>query len=442
MNALTEQLDNGFLSNFLEGAKDISQNKNVFYTDPFEIYTGDYEGRRLDPSRKYEIDLNKDYGPLAGLYKTTNNPSNSTVFAYPMDLATSADGDTTHFMQFNMYETQSAKLRSADRLQALVDEQPLNADNSWMEQVTSKDDDALMKLGLTPLGAGRGTRIGEGRRSNGRSATEQINQRIVDLGADSRGSENTRFRTPNPTRTVRQKKYKSKDTCFLYMPHKINNLAIQSYDSPSLLFASIMGQSITSLVGGLNALGDGDFEQARKEGTKMLQSVGPIAMRKALGALDSVTSMLGMDTELEATATQLLGKAINPRKELVYNSPELRTFEFSYEFYPRNLKESQMVEAMIKMFRFHAAPALATGGNFLVPPSIFAIKFYKRNMNSVEENPFLLKMRDCALTEVNIDYTPNGNFSAFGSGAPVAITMSLTFKELDINVKDDVLEGY
>ena len=61
MNALTEQLDNRFLSNFLEGAKDISQNKNVFYTDPFEIYTGDYEGRRLDPSRKYEIDLNKDY---------------------------------------------------------------------------------------------------------------------------------------------------------------------------------------------------------------------------------------------------------------------------------------------------------------------------------------------------------------------------------------------
>ena len=63
-------------------------------------------------------------------------------------------------------------------------------------------------------------------------------------------------------------------------------------------------------------------------------------------------------------------------------------------------------------------------------------------MNSVLENPFLLKMRDCALTEVNVDFTPNGNFSAFGSGAPVATTMSLTFKELDINVKDDILEGY
>ena len=101
-----------------------------------------------------------------------------------------------------------------------------------------------------------------------------------------------------------------------------------------------------------------------------------------------------------------------------------------------------MVEAIIKLFRFHSAPALASGGNFLVPPSIFALKFYQRTSTSVTENPFLLKIRDCALTEVNIDYTPNGSFSSFGNGAPVAITMSLTFKELDINVKDDILEGY
>jgi len=477
MTAFDGQQDNGMVSNIIEGAKDISQNRNSFYSNQnaVEIYTGDYEANRLDPSRRYENELNKAEGPLANLYKTTNNPSNSSVFAFPIDLATSPDADTTHFMQFNMYETQSAQLRNADRLSTLLKENPLNEeDNSWKDRVAQMSDEDIANMGLTPIGyqptrskevpgdpiyrqrAITNRNAGTGANTTGviteridtvqsvrLSSDEIIQQRVDFMGNQNyRGGVNKRVRTPNPTRTLRQKKYKSKDTCFLYMPHKINNLSLQSYDTPSLLFASILGQSTTALAAAGKALMSGNFADAGKEAMNMIQAAGPIAMRKAIGALDSVASVIGMDTELESAATQLLGKAINPRKELVYNSPELRTFEFSYEFYPRNLKESQMVEAIIKMFRFHSAPALATGGNFLVPPSIFAIKFYKRNMNSVVENPFLLKMRDCALTEVNVDFTPNGNFSAFGSGAPVATTMSLTFKELDINVKDDILEGY
>ena len=474
MTAFDGQQDNGFPSRLIEGAKDISQNRDSFYNnqDAIEIYTGDYEAKRLDPSRKYEIDLNNERGPLANLYKTTNNPSNSSVFAFPIDLATSPSADTTHFMQFNMYETQSAQLRDAARLSTLLSENPLNEeDNSWLDSISPE---YIEEMGLTPLGYKppstkevpgeprykqtviRDRNAGTGANTTGvvteridtvqtvpLTREEQIKHRIDFMGNQNfRGGVNQRVRTPNPTRTLRQKKFKSKDTCFLYMPHKINNLSLQSYDTPSLLFASILGQSGTALAAAGKALMSGNFGDAGKEAMNMIQAAGPIAMRKAIGALDSVASIIGMDTELESAATQLLGQAINPRKELVYNSPELRTFEFSYEFYPRNLKESQMVEAIIKMFRFHSAPALSDSGNFLVPPSIFTIKFYKRDTNTVVENPFLLKMRDCALTEVNVDYTPNGNFSAFGSGAPVATTMSLTFKELDINVKDDILEGY
>ncbi len=443
MTAMDGIQDNGMISNVVEGLKDISQNRNSPYSsdDAVEIFTGDFEANRLDPSRRYEIELNQAEGPLANLYKTAKNPSNSSVFAFPIDLAQSHDADTTHFMQFNMYETQSAQLRNADRLSTLLLENPLDAeDNSFMERLSPED---LKRAGVPERMKSLGTLETGSQYLTARTNRERIQSRIDFLGAENfRGGVNKRVRTPNPTRTLRQKKFKSKDTCFLYMPHKINNLSLQSYDTPSLLFASILGQSGTALAKAGSALMSGEGGEMMNNLKNLMSSLGPVAMRKAIGALDSVASMVGMDTELESAATQLLGKAINPRKELVYNSPELRTFEFSYEFYPRNLKESQMVEAIIKMFRFHSAPALATGGNFLIPPSIFTIKFYKRNMSSVVENPFLLKMRDCALTEVNVDFTPNGNFSAFGSGAPVATTMSLTFKELDINVKDDILEGY
>ena len=445
MAALDGQQDNGFFSRMIEGFKDVANNRNSSYDtqDALDIYTGDYEANRLDPSRRFDINLNKERGPLSNLYKTTNNPSNSTVFAFPIDLATSPDAETMHFMQFNMYEVQSAQMRDAQRLSTLLNENPLNEeDNSFVESLT---DEQLRATGV-PETQDRQILDTGAAYLTPKNPKDRIQARMDFLtNQNFRGGVNRRVRTSNPTRTLRQKRYKSKDTCFLYMPHKINNLSLQSYDTPSMLFASILGQSATSLMGAVKSAfsgEEGSGGEAMDELKRVMGSLGPIAMRKAIGALDSVASIVGMDTELEAAATQLLGQAINPRKELVYNSPELRTFEFSYEFYPRNLKESQMVEAIIKLFRFHSSPSLANQGNFLVPPSIFEIKFYKRDTNTVAENPFILKMRDCVLTEVNVDFTPNGNFSAFGSGAPVATTMSLTFKEIDINVKDDILEGF
>jgi hypothetical protein len=438
-NSFGERLD--------AGISDVAGNRVGHFTSSqsIEIFTGDYEANRLDPSRRYEISIDRQNGPLAPLFKSSRgNPE--SVFSYPLDLAQSHDSDISHFMQFNMYEVQSPQMRDAARLSTILQEGALNEeDNTWAERLSDKQ---LTQIGgvsrhveISPYRMNAGgwdTSFGYSRRA---TQKEVIQSRIDVLDVEDM-ARNTRTRTSNPTRTLRQKKYKSKDTCFLYMPNKINNLSLQSYDTPSLLFAAILGQSAKALGSGIGNIIDGELGAAASNLMTLVSSMGPVMMRKAIGALDSVASVVGLDTELEAAATQLLGQTINPRKELVYNAPELRTFEFSYEFYPRNVKESQMVEAIIKLFRFHSAPSLSDNGNFLVPPSIFEIKFYQRTSNSVNENPFLLKVRDSALTEVNVDFTPNGSFTAFGNGAPVAITLSLTFKELDINVKDDILEGY
>ena len=288
MTALDGQQDNGLISRLVEGAKDISQNRNSFYSsdDAIEIFTGDYEANRLDPSRRYEIELNKAEGPLANLYKTTNNPSNSSVFAFPIDLAQSHDADTTHFMQFNMYETQSAQLRNADRLSTLILDNPLNEeDNSFMERLSEED---LKRAGVPERMKSLGTLETGSQYLTARTDKERIQSRIDFLGSQNfRGGVNKRVRTPNPTRTLRQKRYKSKDTCFLYMPHKINNLSLQSYDTPSLLFASILGQSGTALANAGKALMSGDLSGAGENAMNMIKAAGPIAMRKAIGALVS-----------------------------------------------------------------------------------------------------------------------------------------------------------
>ena len=429
-----------------------------------ELATGEYESNRLDPITRYNLDLRDRHGIFSKLYED----GVSKIYAYPMDLSdTPSTTEAMHFMQFNMYEVESPSMRNRDNLSQLLQE--LEADPETDNFMDSVDTETLNRMGLAggayenvqnyvennqrQDAVGYGTVLrSSGYDSNlGPIAPNQSGQRrstdqLIQLRLDdvkTKIEKDKTVRSPNPTRTLRQKRYKSKDTCFLYMPHKINNLSLQSYDTPSMLFANMMigiGGDVTRAA--QQAIGQGNLKAAGNSIADALSKAGPVAMRKALGFIDSVSSIIGMDTELEAAATQIFGASINPRKELVYNAPELRTFEFSYEFYPRSVKETQIVESIIRLFRFHSAPTLANSGVFLIPPSIFAIKFFQRTTKSVAENPFLLKVRDCALTEVNVDFTPNGSFSAHMDGSPVAITMSLTFKELDVNVKDDILEGY
>ena len=139
-----------------------------------------------------------------------------------------------------------------------------------------------------------------------------------------------------------------------------------------------------------------------------------------------------------------LGVASNPSLELLYTSPSFRSFRFDFMFYPRNEQEAFQVKNIIDTLKFHQAPEIAagSGGKFLIPPSEFDIKFYYNGT----ENPNIPKISTCVLEQIDVDYAPNGfsayevpgqNFpSAGGTGMPVAIRMSLQFKETQILTKE------
>jgi hypothetical protein len=93
--------------------------------------------------------------------------------------------------------------------------------------------------------------------------------------------------------------------------------------------------------------------------------------------------------------------------------------------------------------RFHQAPESqkSTNGYFLIPPSEFDIRFFYRGT----ENPNIQKIGVCVLESINVNYAPNG-FSAYevpnqpgrlgGTGMPVAIQLSLQFKETELRTKN------
>lgn len=123
----------------------------------------------------------------------------------------------------------------------------------------------------------------------------------------------------------------------------------------------------------------------------------------------------------------------NSKAEQLFKSVGFRDIEFSYQFAPKSKDEAMNVFNIIRAFKHHMLPEYKDDSKFLfIYPSEFNIKYFKGS----EENEYLDKNLTAVLTSVNVDYTPNGQFSTFENGMPQQINMSLRFKELSLNTKE------
>jgi hypothetical protein len=135
----------------------------------------------------------------------------------------------------------------------------------------------------------------------------------------------------------------------------------------------------------------------------------------------------------------IVGQAANPRKEQLFKSPEVRRFNMEYQFFPRSAEEARNIQNIIYQFKRHMHPEFIGEGNFRYRyPSEFDIYFYKNN----SENKYLHKFTTSVLTELNINYTPNGMFSTFEDGMPTQINLVMGFLELAVLDRNMIEQGY
>lgn len=139
------------------------------------------------------------------------------------------------------------------------------------------------------------------------------------------------------------------------------------------------------------------------------------------------------------------GVATNPKKEQIFRGVDFRTFSFDYTFAPRSLNESKQVADIIQLFKLHMHPEFNDKDGYLfIYPSEFDIYYYHGN----EENMNLPRHTSCVLTDCNVSYAPNNQFTTFAAkdndpgGASTQIMLSLTFKELAILTKDQIMDGF
>jgi len=160
---------------------------------------------------------------------------------------------------------------------------------------------------------------------------------------------------------------------------------------------------------------------------------------------------------------QLVGAAINPKVEVLFRTTQLRQFQFNFMFAPSSENEAEEMEYIIKTMRYHAAPEIdnesdprqsyiglgnqislssgyLTSGYFMKAPSEFDIRFHRGS--SGEENTHLPKIGRSVIERIDVDYTPQGEYSTFSNGYPVSAMLTVVFREMRIIGKESINRGY
>ena len=161
--------------------------------------------------------------------------------------------------------------------------------------------------------------------------------------------------------------------------------------------------------------------------------------------VDALNKGLGTSVSLSQLMSGVSGTIVNPNVEMMYEAPELRGFQLRFKMQARDLGESQAIRALCTQFKraLHASFGGTTFGNMadtsqmITVPKIVRVSF----MTGSKLNEYVPQYKPCALTQVDVNYTPDGAWAAYDGGAPVATELALTFKETKLIYSQEITDN-
>ena len=191
-------------------------------------------------------------------------------------------------------------------------------------------------------------------------------------------------------------------------------------------------EDTAGMMAGYSALGGGEKLDA-------VQGIEGQSKQGGLSQMGSIAASMAMaNAPGGKVLSALSGTAPNPKKEQVFSGVDFRTFSLNYYFAPRSSDEAKNVVNIINTFKYHMHPEYKDGKGFLfLYPSEFDVVYY----HGAEENLNIHRHTSCVLTDLSINYTPNGVFNTFPDGMPTQINVQMTFKELTILTKELIAQG-
>ena len=149
----------------------------------------------------------------------------------------------------------------------------------------------------------------------------------------------------------------------------------------------------------------------------------------------------------------------------MFQKMKLRTFSLKFKLIPYNEKEALDIKRICQIFKRAMLPTYSIEGTevlgqnkepdksvnravqaaFVKIPKLCKVQFMRGDVVS----KYLPRYKMCAITDVAVNYTPDGNYAVYDDGSPVAVELAISFMETklvfaeDIDIdKDDILLKY
>ena len=138
---------------------------------------------------------------------------------------------------------------------------------------------------------------------------------------------------------------------------------------------------------------------------------------------------------LQGLLSRAGGAILNPNMELLFNAPSLRPFTFTFRLSPRDSTEATQVRNIIRFFKQGMSVKTTETSVFLKAPNVFDIRYqsYDSDGKEIKDHPSLNRIKTCALTACDVNYTPDGSYMTFNDDkrTMTSYELSLRFTELD-----------
>lgn len=196
----------------------------------------------------------------------------------------------------------------------------------------------------------------------------------------------------------------------------------QTFDWKDNMFGKISLGAILGGTGGAEEAAAGVAGDITKNSEAYKTAVAVAAAKAAVGGNSNFL-------------TKTTGAIVNPNAELLFNGPGLRTFTFTFSLSARDDQEAISIRKIIRFFKQGMAARRAKSSLFLKSPNTFGIKYYHNG----KEHPWINKIKECALQNFSVNYTPLGNYATYHDGSMVQYDLTMNFGELDPIYDDDYL---
>lgn len=159
----------------------------------------------------------------------------------------------------------------------------------------------------------------------------------------------------------------------------------------------------------------------------------------------AILKAAGIEVDPDVILSRGHGVVPNSNLELLFNGPTLREFSFAYRMSPRSEEEAVVVRKIIRYFKQGMAPKKSNASNsnaggasaLLAAPNVFKLRYLSGDKPISGVNKFKI----CALKNISVSYSPDGQWAAYDKGQPISVTMELRFSELEPIYESDYQEG-